>query len=295
MAINATNYDGTKDYKIAEVGDVYHPNLLINGDFLSWQRGDSITQTAETAFYSADMWRANIKTGTVIEKTADGMKFSPKGSYGWLGQYAEGIYAGKTHTLVVRAKANKATHCNIQLHSLSKRIELTTEYQDFVLTGVFNANDSGYFPVAICSRLEGDEWNGDEEITIDYADLKLGDSVYEHIAEDKTIATERCQRFVYRTPGTICGYNWSDQKSIWHMCENLKNMKSDPTVVFGNLKRVNLCPTNGSSKTIDITSATASIQTGEIKLLLASEIGYTFSTINGYYADNSVLLTCEPL
>ena len=53
--------------------------LLLNGDFQVWQRGESFNITGDEAFhYTADMWCVYASTGQTIkvDKTTDGLQFS---------------------------------------------------------------------------------------------------------------------------------------------------------------------------------------------------------------------------
>lgn len=55
------------------------PNLLVNGDFQIWQRGESFTITGDEAFhYTADCWCVYASTGqtVTVKKTSDGLTFS---------------------------------------------------------------------------------------------------------------------------------------------------------------------------------------------------------------------------
>lgn len=54
-------------------------NLLINGDFQIWQRGESFRIEGDEAFhYTADMWCVYASTGQTVKvkKTTDGLQFS---------------------------------------------------------------------------------------------------------------------------------------------------------------------------------------------------------------------------
>ena len=53
MPINASNYDGSEVYNIAELSDINNENILINGDFQVWQRGTSFP-TSASGQYTAD-------------------------------------------------------------------------------------------------------------------------------------------------------------------------------------------------------------------------------------------------
>lgn len=69
--------------------NVYHPNLLINGDFQVWQRGESFDRdllTDNSLMYTADRWQVYRSTSStnmtrmLVSKTENGMKLVIKGS-----------------------------------------------------------------------------------------------------------------------------------------------------------------------------------------------------------------------
>jgi len=97
------------DEEIKKVSDrIVNDNLLINGDFQVWQRGESFTVGIGYT-YTADRFRIFTQGGADVEKDGDSLKVIPK---------AEGVNAvsvvleaqsewlGKTMTLSFEAKAN---------------------------------------------------------------------------------------------------------------------------------------------------------------------------------------------
>lgn len=74
MAVTATKRDGSVDYNVAEVGDLYNDNLLINSDFRSGvinQKGEtSYSYTGTGGKLTVDMWisygvNVGIETNTI--------------------------------------------------------------------------------------------------------------------------------------------------------------------------------------------------------------------------------------
>lgn len=69
--------------KLAKAEAIYRPNLLINGDFQVWQRGDSTTlsNVSETGYkYFADRWcryfSSTSSASETYEKVSNGMKYT---------------------------------------------------------------------------------------------------------------------------------------------------------------------------------------------------------------------------
>lgn len=69
--------------KLAKAEAIYRPNILINGDFQVWQRGDStiLSNVSETGYkYFADRWcryfSSTSSASETYEKVSNGMKYT---------------------------------------------------------------------------------------------------------------------------------------------------------------------------------------------------------------------------
>ena len=58
------------------------PNLLINGDFQIWQRGNSFTNVSTG--YTADRWKIYSESNVNVSKTDNGLKFKTNVDWGYL-------------------------------------------------------------------------------------------------------------------------------------------------------------------------------------------------------------------
>lgn len=89
MPINASNYDGSEVYNIAELSDINNENILINGDFQVWQRG-TYFPTSESGQYTADRWRTFVESGTLnISNSSGRMLVQGNGKRYAISQYLE--------------------------------------------------------------------------------------------------------------------------------------------------------------------------------------------------------------
>ena len=103
--------------RLAKAEAIYRPNLLINGDFQVWQRGESTTlsNVSETGYkYLADRWcRYFSRTSSAsetYEKVSNGMKYtSTPSSNATITQLLEtGLKSGNKYTL--SASVNDIIH-----------------------------------------------------------------------------------------------------------------------------------------------------------------------------------------
>lgn len=78
---NQFYYEGKSEYTLHKDSNVAHyldelsrPNLLINGDFQIWQRGETFTTTG----YSVDRWKFSISAGNepILVKNKNGLKIT---------------------------------------------------------------------------------------------------------------------------------------------------------------------------------------------------------------------------
>ena len=170
--------------KLAKIESVYRPNLLVNGDFKIWQRGEAITiQGNGGKAYTADMWEIrNQRTSSaqmIHQKTDEGkgtgFGFPGLGSmriYQWLPIEEMRQYDGRYMTRVW--SVNKQVHSETFLLNLS-------------------ASDG---------TIEGDKWRAfyylsNSDDVLNYAALYPGKIAYSHFEEDDATALLRCQEWVY--------------------------------------------------------------------------------------------------
>lgn len=217
MAINATNYDGTKDYKIAEIGDVYHPNLLVNGDFQVNQRGQTTyTFTGGNNGYTLDMWRIIYGNGVRVTYGKDGVTVdNTSGSQQCY--FGQPLVDFPNTSYSVNVKVSQKTgDVKFYLNGVSSGVALNVGENHFLLSGT-----PDQFVIHLAKGAK---------VKITYCDLFKGSIVYPHVIEDYPIAFARCLEWleiVRRGVGVI--FNSSGHPSVVY---NIANKISTPTITF---------------------------------------------------------------
>lgn len=273
MAIQATNYDGTKIYNVAEIADVYHPNLLVNGDFQINQRGQTEYNFNKQGGYGLDMWQhrqGNYYQALIVTPIKGGgvhVKLGTNVGAG-LRQYldVDKFKIGQSYTTVIKIDNTEYKGMIILENSFKAIIENDV----FMLElGFVEENKIAY-----------SLWfkNGNSEYDIWYVDLFEGDIAYPHVKEDKTIALVRCSEYV-----KVINYNTSKYCSYENYVQDTFMfeipMASNPTYQIVEI---------GTS--INVKSATINVT--KERVLLA-----TFATATGILRvqDKKCLISCEPL
>lgn len=283
MAINATNYDGTKDYQIAEIGDVYRPNLLVNGDFQINQRGQtSYSNKSLTPAYTLDMWYSIKAT---ITKTASGVTVSAnRGQAAHLVQKIPLRNTTKTLVAKVNGKiystvftGSKATiRLDSSVGSISTQyVDSTYQQVDFIINSGKTAN-------------------------IEYCDLFEGGIAYPHVKEDYGVAYQRCLRFLNILKGAsmaiATGYVNSGHQVI-SVLQFATRMENAPTVsLSGTLE---LTTETGGGAVIR-TLSPSQITKDRCLLVMRPDFDYAqgFSVVvltNNINTTSYITISCEPL
>lgn len=292
MAINATNYDGTKDYKIAEVGDVYHPNLLINGDFQVNQRGGS-NYTASGASagvrqYTVDMWNYINASGLVIIPQADGIYVDNTSGKRdcYFSQILPNLESGTyTVSFEVLEKTGDVTFYMDGINSDSHE-SISIGKNIFTHTG---KPTTYVFYLKIGARIK-----------LKYCDLFEGDIAYPHVKEDYAIALYRCMRYFTRY-----GKNYSKTLGVGYVRNDHKirfvynfpaKMHSKPTVKLTGMMELETEQQGYNT----ITSIIAS-EVSEDKCTISGTAGYDYvvgMNVTVYFSDHNLAsyidLSCEP-
>ena len=275
MAVQATNYDSTKDYNLAEIADTYHPNLLVNGDFKIWQRGETVTVQGGGKSYTADMWEIrNQKTSSaqmIHQKTDEGkgtgFGFPGLGSmriYQWLPIEEMRQYDGQYMTRVW--SVNKQVHSETFLLNLS-------------------ASDG---------TIEGDKWRAfyylsNSNDVLNYAALYPGKIAYPHVEEDDAIALLRCKRFFIKgTFPAIVSYRNSNAHLSYICRIYFDNMRETPTC--GSLQ---VAGYNESASTIVNNSFYGGVQVYNGVVVCFPVFSQNIQAEANLWAD--IQLSCEPL
>lgn len=150
-------------------------NILINGDFQCWQRGDTLT--IKNAEYGPDCWRscALNATGITIEKVDNGMKIKSLS-----GVSICNFYQYITDKNLNGKKAMFAYSVNDKITSKLLTLNLSSGKDNQCSINDLKVND-----------------------IVNWAHLYLGEINYEHQKEDKTVALMRCSPFIERAKFTV--------------------------------------------------------------------------------------------
>ncbi len=193
MAVNVQNYKkltgkGTgepKEYTVAEIADVYHPNLLVNGDFQINQRGQSVYDFGVVK-YTLDMW---IRQGSEIRVTSNGIIFNTVNneSNGVLGQKVESIEVGKKYTVCINIVSIKGSgSMSIGTRAEFDNVAHSNNLKQGINKITFTA--TGKWLTVCCKNVE---------INIDYIDLFEGDIAYPHVKKKYSEDLAECSDYLY--------------------------------------------------------------------------------------------------
>lgn len=227
MAVNVQNYKkltgkGTgeaKEYTVAEIADVYHPNLLVNGDFQINQRGQTTyTFNGEEWFqYFLDLWCVFGYTGNIDVKE-NGLavygntmitQFVPKNE----------IKIGETYTVYFSINDES---------KIVKKIIGGETFDDARLQYRLSSNGNHIF---------GFKLNNE---TINWARVYEGDIAYPHVKnsyQDDLMECQRKIRYVYGT-APVPGYRNGNLAQYFLHC--YIGMDSRPSIVDSNCKIGNI-------------------------------------------------------
>lgn len=257
-------------------------NLLINGDFKIWQRGEAFTiQGNGGKAYTADMWEIrNQRTSSaqmIHQKTDEGkgtgFGFPGLGSmriYQWLPIEEMRQYDGKYMTRV---------------WSVNKKVYSET----FLLN--LSASDG---------TIEGDKWRAfyylsNSNDVLNYAALYPGKIAYPHVAEDDATAMMRCLRYLYKGQLTGVMYGNASTSDYWYSGVSVYplEMASTPTVTYDLISIPNIGTLQSSS--IVSTAITTRYLGGTIRVNTGRTSVIQPTTYPLYPLTLRFTLSCEPL
>lgn len=242
-------------------------NLLINGDFKIWQRGETFTIKGDEAFhYTADMWCVYASTGQTItvSKTTDGLQFSG------------------TSTIMQRMSPLKVGQKYVFL------CKVDGDFKTLSITGgTYTENSFLKYNKAGSYEQLGIKSNGITNVA--NARLWEGDTVYKIVEEDDAIALLRCQDYeiFYETLLLTISYEYNEQK--FQAVANFPKMKDIPTFTHG---LVEMWANTGSVMQIGVESKEALIDRIRIT---TQTTPYPKKSGACIIFLHDVNLTCEPL
>lgn len=286
MAIEATNYDGTKDYSVAEIKDVYHPNLLINGDFKINQRGQTIyTSIATAASLTVDCWRIGGQATLTVND--DNIILSATGSgEAYLAQHIDKDLTGEKLSVAVKVKYDKVYTGTITVTDVET--VFISDGQWMTVSAKYDSNRKGtqiYINV-----------KGGHSYSFKYADAFEGSIVYPHIEEDDATALMRCEKKLLKLPNGFSAYTDDRGTEIYFTNPKLMIMDEIPTLI-SSVTGITLKVNGNTVIAKDIQSINPNITTSEFTIHLSSSYSSLQSiTANGYFNNNvNLLFSCEAL
>lgn len=253
--------------KLPNFGSLCKENILVNGDFNCWQRGETFTIKGDEAFhYTADMWCVYAGTGQTItvKKTTDGLQFSGTSA---IMQRMSPLKVGQKYVFLCKVDGDVKT--------------LSITGGTYTENSFLKYNKAGsYEQLQIKS-------NG----TTNVANARLweGDTVYKIVKEDDTIALTRSQDYIRQYDNMIFNitYNYSNKKFIVEA--NYPKMKKLPTFAHGACE---MWSYDGEVININIESQSLTSTILTMKTAEASKDKKDGSYI--IFVHN-VVLSCEPL
>lgn len=247
--------------KLQTVENSYVQNLLDNGDFQCWQRGESFTIVGDEAFhYTADCWCVYASTGQTIavKKTTDGLQFSGTGA---IMQRIPPLKVGAKYTFLCRVDNDVKT---LQITGGSYTENSFLKY-----------NKSGaYEQLQIKS-------NGNTKVG--NARLWKGTTVYAIIEEDKSISLLRCRKKLYAREIQLAYYYTTSGYDYYKaLVDNDFDDKVTISIPSGKVG----VPFKGDVKFEQISGGE---DTGQFAVLVSSVLTNKFPLIYAY-----VEISCEP-
>lgn len=182
-----------------DVEQLSNPNLLINGDFQVWQRGESFSNLSYGQ-YTADRWNIAVPNSDMTNITASkdgGIKISnPNGQNTFLRYFMEESDSislfGKTLTLSVKLKNDPNIKCITWKFIDNTKDNNKTERFDIIDINIGYAIDKKSLVVQLITI------NGYHDITYEWAKLEIGDKATPFYPRSYGEELLLCQRYYFR-------------------------------------------------------------------------------------------------
>lgn len=201
--------------KLPNFGSLCKENILVNGDFNCWQRGETFTIKGDEAFhYTADMWCVYAGTGQTItvKKTTDGLQFSGTSA---IMQRMSPLKVGQKYVFLCKVDGDVKT--------------LSITGGTYTENSFLKYNKSGSY--------EQFQIKSNGTTNIANARLWEGDTVYKLVKEDKSIALMRCQQYLLVTDG-VMGNGNVYRNAVYATIPLPVTMLSKPTVLVSGVKAI---------------------------------------------------------
>ena len=261
-------------YKILK--HCYKPNLLVNGDFLVNQRGNSsYSHALASRLYTLDMWclYSNVSTTAKIEVLGTGgVKYSTSGTESQFFQDLQNQLPQGDYTLMIKVKSMNTvsgTGTNyVAYYNGSTIIKKAISSTGITTLDIKNDKVSRVYVLGNISSF----------VEIEYIGLYEGIEVAKHQKEDYASAFVRCLKYVRTLTYDMAKYGVASQGLKDTFAFEIK-MLSAPNVTVLSL---------GSSTNVNNASVSASID----RIVLTTIPKATGMTT---IANKKYLISCEPL
>ena len=279
---------------------LYHPNLLINGDFQINQRGQSeyAINKAFTNMYTLDCWLLHAtgeNTNTRIIKLDEGIEIYGNGVNVGLVQYLDIPFkVGMTYSIAMLID-NKLIKDTITLTEKDKPYSI-------LFDGDFNSTLNLTY-VSSNNKLQISTYlkNREHHYIIKYIDLFDSDIDYPHVKEDHTIALNRCMSYlqIYDPVNLGLFKAWGENRNsmLIGYIGMYKKMINKPTIMLSFNKIYSDSNVSGYDYEKGTFNVITSISNNSIKIMIKKLNSLDIFNRDYEYFTNTekITLSCEPL
>lgn len=248
MAINAKTNNAIKT--LALTNDISNPNLLINPNFKINQRGQSTYSISPRSGYTVDRWK--LWNGTVTVNSDNTITYkNVSGQASVLNQPLEN-------------PCNEECILSIYITSITGVGYIYGSDSSDKVAGIITLTKGlNFIQLSSCASVNiklVTDTVAQCSITIKYVKLEKGTNVTQFIEPDPITELLKCQRFYFIAsyPVAAMCMNNTDLTILYVECQNLKNMRTNPTTILtGNNK--NTCLRYDGTATTGLSIDTSNI------------------------------------
>ncbi len=214
MPISASNYDGTKSYNVAEMGDLANDNLLLNSDFESGiinQLSYKTTIGQAKRQYPIDMWT----TYGLIDVTNEIGYLTIKNNESNIQSFSQFLV-----NRLVRGKK----------YTITYKINDKVESETFTSGSAFNGKNCFYRPQDSLPERVGINIQGNKTIKLYFVKLEEGEVYTGKPPYDWWHEFSICQTELRPIPTTVVGYGFGSY--VYTLCPQVTNMARKPSIVL---------------------------------------------------------------
>lgn len=214
MPISASNYDGTKSYNVAEMGDLANDNLLLNSDFESGiinQLGYKTTIGQAKRQYPIDMWSTFGLIDVTNETGYLTIKNNESNKQSFIQFLVNRLVYGKKYTITYK-------------------IDDKVESEIFTSGSAFNGKNCFYKPQDSLPERVGINVQGNKTIKLYFVKLEEGEVYTGKPPYDWWHEFSICQTELRRISTTLAGYGYKN--FVYTLCPQITNMARRASIVL---------------------------------------------------------------